>query len=490
MLRTRLLALGLVALLALGAAWVRWQLVPQLHTGAGVVASQLCSLVFVSRLDEDRARTLFLDPMIGDALSIMDVAVHRDRATVEVGAWGLVDRKASYRPGAGCSLGPAPDRAWPAPEPGVPDDTIVLDERHRSAHFDRARLDAAVDTEFREGAEPGVDVTLAVVVLHAGRLVAERYAAGIDRDTRLPGWSMAKSLTSTLVGVAVQRGLVDVGRPGAIGLWRGTDDPRAEISLDHLLRMTSGLHLEEQAERGRGLDPSSRMLYHAPDAAHFAATRELGRVPGEHFEYMSGNFVLAMRAVQQALGGDADRARRFAEANLFEPMGMRGVVLQADPSGTLLGGTHVFARALDWARLGQLYVDGGVADGRRLLPPEWHAYVTTPTPASMPERRRNVFWEPGRSAYGAGFWLLGHGARGIPPDTFDANGFQGQYLHVVPSRRLVVVRLGATHYRGRDYERLLLDVLAALRPSEANASSSSVRASSGSSDRAGATSSS
>ena len=126
----------------------------------------------------------------------------------------------------------------------------------------------------------------------------------------------------------------------------------------------------------------------------------------------------------------------------------------------------MLASARDWARLGQLYVDGGRAGGRRLLPEGWLDYVTTVTEPSLPERRGDAFWEPGRTAYGAGFWLfrsLDGEPAALPPDAFDANGFQGQYLYIVPSQRLVVVRLGATSFRGHDHDRLPRQVIEALR---------------------------
>jgi CubicO group peptidase (beta-lactamase class C family) len=145
-------------------------------------------------------------------------------------------------------------------------------------------------------------------------------------------------------------------------------------------------------------------------------------------------------------------------------------VLEADQAGTFLGSTHMLATARDWARLGQLYVDGGLAGDRRILSQEWIDYVTTPTKLSLASRRGDVFWEPGRSAYGAGFWLFSGSQRGVadrpsprPEDAFDANGFQGQYLHVIPSKKLVAVRLGATRFRGHDHERLLLDVIRAMK---------------------------
>jgi hypothetical protein len=228
--------------------------------------------------------------------------------------------------------------------------------------------------------------------------------------------------------------------------------------------MNSGLAMTETVDRGDGLDPTSIMLYHELDAARYAATRALVHDPGSHFEYMSGSFVLAARAAEDAIGGNLEDAIDFVHEHLFGPLGMHSAIFEADQAGTLLGSSHLLATARDWARFGQLYLDDGVAGGQRVFSQGWLHYVTTPTPSSRPGARGEVFWEPGRAAYGAGFWLFGpSGSSGLPPDTFDANGFQGQYLHVIPSKKLVVVRLGATNFREYDHNRLPRQVIDALR---------------------------
>jgi CubicO group peptidase (beta-lactamase class C family) len=384
---------------------------------------------------------------------------------------GIIERVAAHRPGYGCTLveGQVAELQEPI-RTSLSSREMLLDESHRESVFDAAALDSAVARAFQQDPSRPPLNTLAVVVLHEGKLVAERYAEGIGPETRLPGWSMTKSVTATLVGVLVAQGRLDVFAPGVIREWRATDDPRSQISMDHLLRMTSGLLLTEGGESGDGLDPTSRMLYRESDAAAFAAARGLGWEVGTHFEYMSGNTILAMRAVQEVIGGDLRHAHAFVHENLFDPLGMHGAVLEPDQAGTFLGSTHMVASARDWARFGQLYLDGGMAGEQRIISRDWLDYVTTPTKQSLSSRRSDVFWEPGRSAYGAGFWLFGGAEHGpeerpssLPLDAFDANGFQGQYVHIIPSEGLVVVRLGATNYRGYDYERLPLEIMGAKR---------------------------
>ena len=449
--------------LALGWMTTGCSLPAQLTTGTGVAAKQLCSLVFVSELEPVRASALYVDPLLRESSSIMRTQVDREARSVRVGVPGVVSQRALHHPGYGCTLvRNASRRMERAPRKPRPSRPMTLDRAHREAHFDSARLEAAIARAFTgDPGRPPLN-TLAVAVLHDGALVAERYAPGVSSETRLPGWSMTKSVTATLVGVLAHQGRLEVHAAGAIREWRGSSDPRSRITLDHLLRMTSGLALQETSDRGDGTDPTSILLYHEADAAGFAATRKLDHEPGTRFEYMSGNTVLAARAAQEAIGGGLEENLDFLHEELFSPLGMHGAVFESDQAGTLLGSTHMLASARDWARLGQLHLDGGVSGGRRLLSPAWLDHVTAPTPTSTAASRHDVFWEPGRSAYGAGFWLYGEADTGLPADSFDANGFQGQYLHIVPSKRLVVVRLGATNYRDHDHDRLPREVIASM----------------------------
>jgi CubicO group peptidase (beta-lactamase class C family) len=441
----------------------------QLGTGVAVAAKQLCTLQFVSGLDEERAREWYLAGLLRGADSAMRIETDRAGGSVTVSLLGLARARAVHRGGLGCTLVHDPSIEMPAIDGAATASAgMQLDRPHREAVFEASALDAALARAFQQDPDRPPANTLAVVVLHDGRLVGERYAEGITPETRLPGWSMTKSVTATLIGILVEQGRLRVHAPGAIREWRGSEDPRSGITLDHLLRMTSGLLLTEAGEAGDGLDPTSRVLYREADGARFAAMQPLVREVGTHFEYMSGNTVLAMRAAQEAIGGDVREAHAFIHENLFGPLQMQGAVLEADQAGTFLGSTHMVASARDWARFGQLYVDGGMAGDRRLITRDWIDYVTTLTQQSDPAARGDVFWEAGRSGYGAGFWLFsgtdpGDGRSALPADAFDANGFQGQYVHVIPSRQLVVVRLGATQHRDYDHDRLPHDVLAAMK---------------------------
>jgi CubicO group peptidase (beta-lactamase class C family) len=272
--------------------------------------------------------------------------------------------------------------------------------------------------------------TLAVAMLHRGELVAERYATDIQANTVLPGWSMAKSVTATLVGLLVERGRLDIHQPGIVPEWRSGNDGRESVTLDHLLRMTSGLDVVEDQS---GADPNSRMLFVEHDAAAYAASRGTQHPPGTHWEYMSGSTVLACKAIFEAAGGTLESSQRFYREAFMEPLGASSFVLETDAAGTFIGSSYALATTHDWAKFGQLYLNDGTWEGERLLPKGWVDYVTRHTP------------ESGANSYGAGFWTVEHSnLDDLPQDSFYANGFQGQYVIVIPSRSLVIVRLGAS----------------------------------------------
>lgn len=395
--------------------------------GSGFVAKHLCSLIHVSGLDAERAQAMYIDRFVEPFGRLLEIDPQPDGVDVRI-LWG--SGRAEHRGDLGCIVeegeGPLPSFDMPTVE-ASPLPSATPEELAET--FDAEALRDALDRAF----VPEERNTLAVLVLHQGRVVAERYAEGITPQTRLPGWSMTKSVTATLVGILEGDGRVDIDAPGAISEWRGTEDTRADITLDHLLRMTSGLDITEDQS---GADPNSKMLFNVPDAAAYAAERGLQADPGEHWEYMSGNTVLVSRAISQVLGGSLGATLGFVHDRLFEPLGITSAVMEPDPAGTLIGSSFMLATAREWAKLGQLYVNDGVWEGARILPPGWRSYVARHTP------------ESGSQAYGAGFWLTSadgeSGWPGVPVDAFYMNGFQGQIVMMIPSEELVLVRLGAS----------------------------------------------
>jgi CubicO group peptidase (beta-lactamase class C family) len=272
-----------------------------------------------------------------------------------------------------------------------------------------------------------------------GRVVAERYADGIGIDTPLLGFSATKSVISALAGILVRKGALRLHEPVPIAAWQGPGDARRAITLDHLLRHTAGLALGSslQASLASALEPVNRMKFMEPDMAAYAKSMPLETVPGAAWNYHDGNAVILAHLIRQATGGSAAKMIRFARQELFDPLGMRNVTLEFDASGNAEASSQLLASARDWARFGQLYLNDGTAGGKRVLPEGWVKYSATPTP--------NVW-----VGQGAGFWTnLGDsfGAtyrteRGWPRDAFFAKGTIGQYVIIVPSEWMVIVRLG------------------------------------------------
>lgn len=428
------------ALGALGWSAARARDVPRVATG--FVANILCSETFVSGLDPRRDFTETTEAMPGVGLITwaMDYQIDRQRKDVSVTLFGLGRSHAVYREGLGCTLehGAAlADVALPQVQPQA----ALLPEIAGPGIVapQSPQLAAALDRAFAEPTQPPFRHTRAVVVMKDGRIIAERYADGIGVDTPLLGFSATKSVISALIGILVRDGKLTVDQPVPIAAWQDPHDPRHAITVDQLLRHTAGLALGSslQASLMSALEPVNRMKYVESDMASYAESIPLETAPGQAWNYHDGNYVILSHLIRDAAGGHAADVMRFAHRELFDPLGMRNVVLEFDAAGTPKGSGEMLASARDWARFGQLYLDDGVVGGRRILPEGWVKYAASPTPHA---------WV----GYGAGFWTnLGnsYGARfrvdhGWPRDAFLAKGTIGQYVIVVPSQRLVIVRLG------------------------------------------------
>lgn len=308
---------------------------------------------------------------------------------------------------------PWPTDGWPA---GAPD-----------ADVDAARVDAVAGAAFAPGAAASHGETHALLAVHRGRLVLERYAPGKGPDDTFPSWSVAKSVLHAVTGPLVADGRLALHAPAPVAAWRGAGDPRGAITLEHLLRMVDGLDFVELYEP-EGRSDVVDMLFRAgrDDVAAYATARPLAHPPGTYWSYSSGTSNIVAAIVGAAVGGGRAGMEAHLREALFARIGMRSARPRFDAAGTFIGSSFVFATARDFARFGLLYLRDGVWDGLRVLPPGWVDHARTPTPASF-----------GR--YGAHWWLALDGT-GI----FTANGFQGQYVVVDPARDLVLVRLGAS----------------------------------------------
>lgn len=287
--------------------------------------------------------------------------------------------------------------------------------------------------------------TTGVVVVQSGRIVDEQYHEGFGPHVSQRTWSVAKSLTGTLMGVAAQKKLVSVQQKTGIPEWQTDSDPRGEIVLDQLLRMASGLHSETAGNR------TDALYFGGTSVTQEVTAWPLDAMPGTRFRYANNDIVLAMRALRAKLGDEAYAS--FPQQALFDKIGMTRTVAETDWQGNFILSSQVWSTARDLARFGLLYLNDGVWNGERILPEGWVKYVTTPS-GPQPE---------GDFGYGATFWLMNK-SPGVPADTYAAFGNRGQYVVIVPSRKVVIVRRGEDPTGARfDIAKFTADVLASLK---------------------------
>ena len=420
----------------------------------GQQAVFMCNGLFTSdrTLDQVFAQELaYLREPIGTADG-GDYVVDDERRAVAVGADGYVPTmRAAFREGLGCVI-MAPDQTledieslpvlnMPAPDgdPATipwPDGDLVPDEPV-PAGVDEAALQAASDWAFdRESPE---QVTLSLIVVHDGRIVHERYAPGIDVSTRTRTWSTAKSIAVTLMGILADQGRLQLDEP--LGFeWLPTasspeKDPRNAITLRHLLNMSSGLYPVDN--RGLEYATGSGLSYWAgASSVQGALSRALFREPSTYWDYENYDTLLGVLAMKRAIADD-QAYLAFPRRALLDRIGMRNTLLSVDRFGDFILSSQVYTNARDLARFGLLYLRNGTWHGERLLSEEWIEFVRTPAPATA---------ESG-NFYGGQWWLVPDDRTDVPGDAYSTAGNRGQFVIVVPTHDVVIVR------RGLDYGR-------------------------------------
>jgi CubicO group peptidase (beta-lactamase class C family) len=428
----------------------------------GQQAIMTCNGLFTSNrtLDQIYAQELkFLAVPIGSPAG-GDYVVDRARRAVAIGKPGSALRpgsgqapvmRAAFRDGIGCVI-LAPDQTFDdidklpsltlPPPPGDPSatpwpDGDLVAKTPLPSNVDAKALQAASDWSFtRQSPE---QVTLSLLVVQGNQIIHERYAPGVDVATRTRTWSTAKSLASTLIGMLVDRGKMHLDKPLGIP-WlpqaaSPDHDPRSAITLRHVLNMSSGL---ETVDNG-GLEyaTGSGLSYWAGTSSEQGArSRGLIRAPGTSFDYENYDTLAAVYAMKRAIGNDREYLE-FPRKALLDRIGMRNTLISTDRFGDFILSSQVYTNARDLARLGLLYLRGGVWNDERLLSESWIKFVQTPAPSTA-TRGNN---------YGGHFWLVPDNRTDVPKDAYSTNGNRGQFTVIVPSKNLVIVR------RGLDYGR-------------------------------------
>ena len=415
----------------------------------GVQAVLMCNGLFTSNrpleLVFEQELAYLRDP-VGTAAG-GDYQVSRDGRWVSVGGSGRVPAiRAAFREGVGCVV-MAPDQtpgaidslpeirlASPAGDPAStpwPDGDLI-DSIALPASIDPEALAAASDWAFNRESE--FQRTLSLLVIHDGQIILERYAPGVDVNTRTRTWSTAKSIAVTLVGILVDRGELALDVPLDLG-WlprtrESSPDPRKEITLRDLLNMSSGLYPVDN--RGLEYATGSGLSYWAgASSVQGALSRALIREPGTNWDYENYDTILAVYAMKLALG-DETAYHEFPRKELLDRIGMRNTLLSTDRFGDFILSSQVYTNARDLGRFGMLYEQDGMWNGEQIISPEWIEFVRTPAPSTA---GRGNF-------YGGQWWLVPDGRDDVPGDAYSTAGNRGQYVIVLPSHDLVIVRRG------------------------------------------------
>ena len=412
----------------------------QLSHSAGYKALFTCSGYFsagqsLAEIESNELSGIYVDyrPFME---RVDDAVILEAQKTILVGFDGaLPPRAAVWRPGIGCSLLPtgasADMTAWlPSFTEGASTtltdnstalgDNVTLTDNTFALDLLGIPVSFAFDSStYGEGTR-----TSAVLVLHKGQVVAEQYARGIDRTTPQRTWSVAKSLTSTVIGAAVYQGVLGLDNEAVISDFNKGGDPRRSITLRDVLNMASGLEANTPGSR------TDRLYFGGASIVDTLATRSLEALPGSRFNYSNIDTLIAMRALREALNNDA-AYRAFPYSSVLHKIGARHTILETDWHGDYMSSSQVWMTARDMARLGQLYLQNGTWGGERILPRWWVDYVTNPQ-SPQPD---------GDFGYSGSFWLIG-GVDGAPRDAYAGLGNRGQHMVIVPSRDLVIVRRG------------------------------------------------
>jgi CubicO group peptidase (beta-lactamase class C family) len=410
----------------------------------GMAAKVMCSCLYVS--GRDRQSVIEKELQVFPGLADLNFDINNEDSTVTARLlWK--GSKAIYRKGLGCTLLAEAEEeevrsqkittyasTFPQQDT-VPWPTGDQNAFTNSENIDRGGIDKIVEAAFRETDPERRVNTHAIVVVYDGKIVSEKYADGFDKNSVLMGWSMTKSITNALVGILVMDGKLRLEAPAPLEEWK--NDDRKNITLNNLLQASSGLEWSESY-----FDPSAdfhNMFIRSDDKAAYAMSRKLEHTPGEYLEYSSGTTNILSKIIRQTVGDDS--YYRFPYERLFSKIGMHHAILEPDASGTFVASSYGYASARDWARLGLLYLNDGVWNGERILPEGWVRYSTTPAPSALMRE------------YGAQIWLnLGEKGNeenvkfpGLPHEAIIFSGFEDNFVVIIPSKNLVVVRLGVTH---------------------------------------------
>ena len=440
--------LGLAVLLF--AVYFGYNTYPKLDLISGFSAKSVASGHFIDHRSQDIIEKNDNDiPKINWAKNTIDDTAKFATASV----FGLKERKAIYREGLGATLiNDDFDVSKPYEVPkrtkiknnlpfpygnSEPKDTVF-------ANIDYAKLDAAVANAFDEKGKINKR-TRSVIVIYKDKIIAEKYASGIDKNSKILGWSMTKSITATMFGILQKQGKLDINKPAPISEW--AKDERAKITINDLLHMNSGLEWEEDYTK---ICDATKMLFQAEDMSQSQLIKPAQFKPNTHWNYSSGTTNLLSGILRKQFKTHQEYLD-FWYSDLIDKIGMHSMLVETDMAGNYVGSSYSWATTRDWAKFGLLYLHKGNWNGEQLFDENWVKYVATPTNGS-------------KGDYGAHFWLNAGGRYpDAPRDLYSANGYQGQKVFVIPSQDLVIVRMGLTEEAKFNFNGLLKGIVGSFK---------------------------
>lgn len=433
----------------------RFYLYPRLPILNGHAAKNMCSCVFLANIPEQTVKQQELDFF---PASLTSIKVDKANKSVTASVWGFRPKTAYYREGFGCALfnGKKPKASntmrlnptkhdslarWFEQQKKKQPEQLLNTEQQK-------KLEAAMDWAFR-ATNPEKLYTRATLVLYKGKLVGERYAKGFDKNSRLMGWSMTKGITAILYGILIKKGKLKLDQPFNMPGWKGTD--KEKITLRHLLNMQSGLKWNEDYGN---ISSVTRMLYESDALGITASKTPLEFQPGTQWKYSSGTSNILSFALSNYFS-DKKSYQKFPYQEFLHRIGAYSMVLETDANGHFVGSSYSWATARDWAKLGLFMLNEGKWANEQIIDKDYFKFLITPLPKSL-------------GHYGAGFWLNDTTdpkelMPDVPKDAYSFRGFHGQRVQIIPSKDLVIVRLGETHNDNFDFNLWTKKVIEAVK---------------------------
>lgn len=429
---------------------------PKLMIVTGYAAKNMCSCLFVAGIDEQKVKD---EDLNFDIIYLASIDVDYEQKHVTATVLGLSKKTAVFDRHTGCALvnNIAAEQVYRYTKPWNVQkyDSLehwfkYIDTVEYLTETQQQRMNKAVNAVFLEDDPLNSKInSRAVVVLFKGQLVGEQYADGFDENSRLMGWSMTKSLTATMFAQLAEDG--KVGRQDKTGIPIWQNDARSEITWESLLHMNSGLLWEERYDI---VSDATKMLFNSDAIGDYAMLAPLESTPNTVWEYSSGTSNIIATQMSTYFSNQ-DEYIRYPYENLFYKIGMYSMLIETDATGNFVGSSYSWATARDWAKFGQLYLQNGIWAGEKILTTEWVNFVQQPAPNS-------------NNAYGGHFWLNRDGAMAdVPEDAYSLAGFHNQKVYIIPSKKLVIVRLGLTYNEpDLDFNSWLKQIIEAVEPDE------------------------